>query len=94
MFTRNVSRLLEYAESLGYECAIAYVKRCQSCKVGKKHSKHKDCLAVDIDLYIDGVWLDKTEHHAELGEYWERIGGAWGGRFMDGNHYEYGDGLR
>ena len=23
----------------------------------------------------------------ELGEYWESIGGSWGGRFNDGNHY-------
>jgi len=22
-----------------------------------------------------------------LGEYWESIGGSWGGRFGDGNHY-------
>jgi hypothetical protein len=28
-----------------------------------------------------------------LGEYWELIGGTWGGRFKnpDGNHYSYGE---
>jgi len=22
-----------------------------------------------------------------LGEYWEGMGGSWGGRFSDGNHF-------
>ena len=29
-----------------------------------------------------------TEDHEPLGEWWESIGGVWGGRFNDGNHYE------
>lgn len=29
-----------------------------------------------------------------IGEYWESIGGAWGGRFNDGNHYSLGHGGR
>lgn len=46
-------------------------------------------LAMDINLFIDGVYQTSTEAHRPLGEEWERRGGTWGGRFPkpDGNHY-------
>lgn len=50
-------------------------------------SNHYNKLAIDLNLFKNGKYLDKTEDHRELGEYWESIGGAWGGRFGDGNHY-------
>lgn len=31
--------------------------------------------------------LTASSGHKLLGEYWESIGGTWGGRFNDGNHY-------
>jgi hypothetical protein len=48
-------------------------------------------LAIDINLFKDGVYLESTEHHRQLGEWWEAQGGTWGGRFKqpDGNHYQY-----
>jgi len=46
-------------------------------------------MAVDLNLFKDCVYLAETEHHRELGEWWESIGGIWGGRFEDGNHYEW-----
>lgn len=54
---------------------------------GIRNSLHELGLAVDFNLFRDGVYLDATEAHRPLGEYWESIGGAWGGRFGDGNHY-------
>jgi hypothetical protein len=33
------------------------------------------------------VYLKETKDHAFLGEFWEEMGGSWGGRFNDGNHY-------
>jgi hypothetical protein len=90
-FTSMVARLIIFAESIGYEVAGAYLKRCMDCKVGKTHSFHKDSLAIDLDLYKNGKWLSKTEDHTPLGKYWESIGGTWGGRFNDGNHYSLGE---
>lgn len=54
---------------------------------GESNSAHKQRLAEDINLFKDGKFLQNTEDHKELGEYWESIGGSWGGRFNDGNHY-------
>jgi hypothetical protein len=52
-------------------------------------SLHRIRLAVDLNLFKDGKYLKDTDDHQELGEYWESIGGFWGGRFRnaDGNHY-------
>jgi hypothetical protein len=47
-------------------------------------------LAIDLNLFdSDGTYLTDTEDHRRLGEWWEAQGGIWGGRFNDGNHYEW-----
>ena len=91
IFTKNVAELILYAKSIGYDVAGAYLKRCENCKVGKKKSEHKNCLAIDLDLYINGVYQTSTDSHAKLGAWWKARGGIWGGDFNDGNHYEYGN---
>ena len=86
-FTRMLPELMNYAFSNGYELALDYGKRCLDCKVGRVNSLHKLGLAVDFNLYKNGIYLKKTEDHLPLGQFWESIGGSWGGRFDDGNHY-------
>lgn len=54
---------------------------------GIRGSLHEIGLAVDLNLFKDGRYLASTEDHRPLGEYWESIGGTWGGHFNDGNHY-------
>jgi hypothetical protein len=62
---------------------------------GHPNSAHKQKLAIDLNLFrdIDGDgdqdYLDKTEFHRPLGEWWEKQhpDARWGGRFGDGNHY-------
>ena len=83
-FVLMVSRLIQFAYTKGYELTFgdAYAKDGH-----KPKSLHYIRLAVDFNLFKDGKFLDKTEDHSELGAYWESIGGAWGGRFQDGNHY-------
>jgi hypothetical protein len=51
--------------------------------------QHKNRLAVDLNLFKDGLYLDQTEDHRPIGEYWEALHpeNVWGGRFQDGNHY-------
>ena len=55
-----------------------------------KNSKHYSRLAVDLNLFINGKYKIDTEAHRPFGEYWESLGGKWGGDFSkpDGNHYE------
>lgn len=90
-FTRMVGQLINHTYSLGYELTLgdawAYDGHC-------KGSYHYKRLAIDLNLFKDGKYLSRTEEHAELGAYWKRIGGTWGGDFKnpDGNHYSYLEG--
>ena len=56
------------------------------------YSMHKLRLALDLNLFRNGAYLDTTEAHRPIGEWWERQGRdhRWGGRWGDGNHYSIG----
>lgn len=86
-FTRMTARLIYWAEDHGYKLTYGDAYRDPRCPYGQPFSLHRKRLAVDFNLFKDGVWLQNTEDHKELGEFWESIGGSWGGRFQDGNHY-------
>jgi hypothetical protein len=88
-FTLAIGELIKTAYDMGYELSFSYALRCPDCPIGKKTSLHKISLAVDFNLFKNGAYLDKTEDHLPIGEAWERLGGSWGGRFGDGNHYSF-----
>lgn len=88
-FARAVPRLIDAAHVLGYEVTLGDAYRDPRAPYGSKSSKHRRRLAIDLNLFKDGVYLTKTEDHRPLGEFWESIGGIWGGNFDDGNHYEW-----
>ena len=110
-FTLMVARFIDFVYSkLGYELTEGEAWRPQMMqdyylKTGKsevKHSTHQDRLAEDFNLFINGVYVTDKEKYRPLGEYWESIGGRWGGRFgvkkenydkevgWDAGHFEYG----
>ena len=100
-FTRMIADLIVFAYGNGFELTFAEAYRTPeqaalNAKAGKgiSTSLHLDRLAVDFNLFKDGAYLSQTEDHRPLGEYWESIGGAWGGRFKDGNHYSLEHGGR
>lgn len=94
-FTRLIGLLIEYAYQQGYELTVGDAYRdprlhgAVGVKAGYGHAKsvHKQRLAMDFNLFKDGVYLTKTSDYTLLGEYWESLGGSWGGRFNDGNHF-------
>ena len=92
LFSSFVPLLLMRMITQGYTPKIAYVKRCQFCPVGAKNSLHKEKTAIDIDLFLDGKYLEDTESHRQFGEFWKSLSprNRWGGDFRngDGNHYE------
>jgi len=58
------------------------------------NSKHLIGLAIDLVLIDENGKPDwNFEHYIPLGEYWEKLGGIWGGRWKlkDGVHFEYQD---
>lgn len=65
--------------------ALEYAKR----KMGVMYSLHSLRLAVDLNYFVEGKYQRRSEAYRVLGEKWESMGGAWGGRFKrpDGNHF-------
>jgi len=88
-FMRNLPRLIDRAFTLGYEVTGGELYRDQQCPCGSKASKHHDRLAIVLNLFLDGEYLTDAESHRELGEWWEGMGGKWGGRSGDPNRYEW-----
>lgn len=86
-FVKMIAQLIIFAESMGYELTFGDAYRDPRCTYSHVNSLHRHRLAVDFNLFKDGHFLDKSYFHEPLGEYWESIGGAWGGRWGDGNHY-------
>jgi hypothetical protein len=85
-----VPLLILYAYELGYEVTLGDAWATTGHIDNSFHYKR---LAIDLNLFKDGKYLTKTSDHRMLGEFWESIGGTWGGRFKrkDGNHYEWPD---
>ena len=73
---------LEWMRSL--ETQKGYVIRGVSKTM---NSKHLEGLASDFaflaDIEDDGIINWKPDKYKELGEFWENLGGRWGGRFGD-----------
>lgn len=94
-FAGMAADLILYAQNAGYQVTLGDAYRDPRCPYGAATSMHHKRLAIDLNLFQDGEYLTRTEDHRPLGEYWESMGGTWGGRFEnnpDGNHYEYGEG--
>ena len=87
-FVRMVALLILYAYELGYELSFG---DASATRGHKKNSFHYRQLAIDLNLFKDGEYLKATGAHLELGRFWEKIGGTWGGRWDDGNHYSFGE---
>ena len=93
IFLLMVADLIQFANSRGYQLSAGDAYRSPNVKYGHPNSLHRKRLAMDFNLFekVNGSWkyMTKTESHLPLGEFWESIGGSWGGRFKkkDGNHY-------
>ena len=94
-FSEMAALLILKAIEMGYQVRLGDAFRDPRVhgKLGEKrgygnpNSCHKLKLAIDLNLFKDGKFLDQTSDHEPLGLWWESQGGSWGGRFNDGNHY-------
>lgn len=93
------AQLITWAYAQGFALTWGEAVRTQAQAIanaktgaGIVHSEHLIRLAVDVNLFKDGVWLQHTEDHRPLGEFWKTLHPLcrWGGDFSsrpDGNHY-------
>lgn len=101
VFALRAARLILKAYDMGYEVTLGDAFRsaeeaARLAQEGKvkaiKRSLHCDRLAIDLNLFKDGILLTATEDYRPLGEWWEEQSdavatNAWGGRFGDGDHF-------
>ena len=87
-FAKALGMLIMYAYKNGYELTLGDAYATSGHIANSFHYKR---LAIDLNLFKDGKYLTETEDHEPLGIYWESLGGSWGGRFKDGNHYSWGE---
>ncbi|PVZ87907.1 hypothetical protein C9426_09920 [Serratia sp. S1B] len=96
LFTQMIAQLITWASDHGYRLTFGEAFRTPEQAalnakkgIGISNSLHTQRLAVDFNLFINGVCQTDSAAYRPLGEYWESIGGSWGGRFKspDGNHF-------
>ena len=111
IFAQNVAKLIQYIFQQGYSCTLGEALRTQEMAeiyakrgTGIRNSLHLKKLAIDLNLFKDGVLLTASQKHKPFGDYWEslntlnRWGGDWNGNDIvdpgddDGNHYEMREG--
>ena len=89
-FVKKVALLILFIYEQGYEVTFGDAWAHD----GHKHNSfHYKRLAIDLNLFKDGVYLEETKYHEPFGIFWKSLGGTWGGDFQnpDGNHYSYGE---
>lgn len=104
LFTKLVGELIRFAYASGYELTLGDAYRSpEQAKInaqkgsGIANSLHTQRLAIDLNLFIDGVYQASSEAYKPLGDYWKSLdpGCCWGGDFTtraDGNHFSITDG--
>jgi len=87
-FVKKIALLILFAYDQGYELTFGDAYASTGHKIGSYHYKR---LAIDLNLFRDGKFLEETKDHGPLGLFWESLGDqcTWGGNFNDGNHYSY-----
>lgn len=89
--TLNMARLILRADELGYAVKVCGWNRTvaeqqefvSSGKSKTMMSPHLELRATDLVLFRGGKCMCEGEAFRPLGEFWESLGGKWGGRFHD-----------
>ena len=98
LFVRLIGLLIVWAYTNGYELTFGEALRTQAqanlnaaSGAGISNSLHLLRLALDLNLFISGVYQTDSAAYKPLGEYWKSLNPLcrWGGDFSkpDGNHF-------
>lgn len=98
-FSRLITKHLQWLFDNGYEVRLGDCYRDprvhgeygEKVGYGAAKSQHKKKLALDINLFKDGIYLTTSDGHKESAIHWESLNKHCrsGIRYSDSNHYEY-----
>jgi len=87
-FTLHTAFLIIYAYTIGYKATWgdAYATTGH-----KENSNHYIRLAIDLNLFKSGRYIEDSEGHTRLGKFWKRLSkeNKWGGDFSDKDYNHY-----
>jgi hypothetical protein len=96
-FSFHIACLIQHIYASGNECTFgdayrdprAFGEMHDEGPYGRGMSAHKQRLAVDLNLYIDGEYQTTSAAHRPYAEYWEALheDNVSGINFNDANHY-------
>src|ERR1700739_2108788 len=98
-FLPLVAKLVDHAYAQGYELTAGELYRSpEQAALNAQHgsgianSLHTLRLAIDLQLFKDGIYLTDGVAYKALGEFWKTLDPlcCWGGDFTtraDGNHF-------
>lgn len=97
-FTQLVGQLIAWCYANGYELTFGEAFRTPEQATwnaehgsGIANSLHTERLAVDLNLFKDGIFQTELESYRPLGDYWKTLDPdcAWGGDFTkpDADHF-------
>lgn len=99
LFTSLISNLIQHLNEKGYQITFGEAWRSKEMAKlyasegkGIENSLHCLRLAIDLNLFLNGKYLTKTDDYEAAGRYWESLSSsdfkcAWGGHFGDGDHF-------
>ena len=77
----RLARLFFYADSLGYQIAGGAWGMLENETTGERHDLHTVRLLTNVNVSRHGTLLFDVDSVKPLGDYWETLGGTWGGNF-------------
>lgn len=103
IFVWNLHSLIAWTYDQGYELTLGEAFRTPEQAAlnaqsgsGIANSLHTRRLAIDLNLFRNGEWMQHSEDFRPLGQYWKTLHelNCWGGDFQkaDGNHFSMTDG--
>lgn len=98
LFVRLMGQFISWCFTNGYELTFGQALRTEAeaaanaaAGTGISNSLHKIRLAIDLNLFINGVYKTDSAAYKPLGDHWKLMHPLcrWGGDFSkpDGNHF-------
>ena len=92
-FLANIVVLLSWGLVRGYQFTFGDAFDADGDGGHMRNSNHSRRLALDVNLFVGGVYITDGSHPAylELGKVWKTLHplARWGGDFGDANHFSF-----